>query len=91
MRVTHPAADRGAAPAAAACPDGETRPLTDGAVDCPAAVAEELAVRWAERYGTDAGALLATEGDDPDAETCPVEKTDGEVCGRERPCRYHDE
>lgn len=23
-------------------------------------------------------------------ETCDVEKADGEVCGRERPCPYHD-
>jgi len=23
-------------------------------------------------------------------ETCDVVKGDGEVCGRERPCRYHD-
>ncbi|AXR78989.1 hypothetical protein [Natrarchaeobaculum sulfurireducens] len=22
---------------------------------------------------------------------CPVEKSDGETCGRERPCRYHDD
>jgi len=29
-----------------------------------------------------------TKGDD---ETCEVEKSDGEVCGREKPCPYHDE
>jgi len=23
-------------------------------------------------------------------ETCQVVKSDGEVCGRDRPCRYHD-
>lgn len=25
-----------------------------------------------------------------DKETCEVEKSDGEVCGREKPCSYHD-
>jgi len=25
-----------------------------------------------------------------DGETCDVVKGDGEVCGRDRPCRYHD-
>lgn len=24
-------------------------------------------------------------------ETCEAEKSDGEVCGREKPCSYHDE
>ena len=28
------------------------------------------------------------DGDDPD--TCEVVKSDGEVCGRELPCGYHD-
>lgn len=28
-------------------------------------------------------------GDEP--ETCTVEKADGDVCGRELPCPYHDE
>lgn len=23
--------------------------------------------------------------------TCTAEKTDGEICGRERPCPYHDD
>jgi len=27
-------------------------------------------------------------GEQPD--TCQVEKADGETCGRDRPCRYHD-
>jgi len=26
-----------------------------------------------------------------DTETCDVVKADGEVCGRERPCSYHDD
>ena len=36
----------------------------------------------------DSNAEAETKGDD---ETCQVEKSDGEVCGRERPCPYHDE
>lgn len=43
---------------------------------------------WLEDYA-------AAHGCAPDellvAETCDVVKSDGEVCGRERPCRYHDE
>lgn len=27
---------------------------------------------------------------DASSGTCEVEKSDGEICGRERPCRYHD-
>lgn len=30
-------------------------------------------------------------GGDEDVETCGIEKSDGEVCGREKPCPYHDE
>jgi len=29
-------------------------------------------------------------GGESDAATCDVVKNDGEVCGRERPCAYHD-
>jgi hypothetical protein len=32
--------------------------------------------------------VLGAEGS---VETCEVEKSDGEVCGREKPCKYHDE
>lgn len=28
--------------------------------------------------------------DTVDDDTCQVVKTDGEVCGRDRPCRFHD-
>jgi len=28
--------------------------------------------------------------EDSDAETCDVVKQDGDVCGRDRPCQYHD-
>lgn len=29
------------------------------------------------------------EGSDDESGTCDVVKSDGEVCGRELPCRYH--
>lgn len=41
-------------------------------------------VRWAD---TDSG---AGEPDTDDLATCEAVKSDGEVCGRELPCRYHD-
>jgi len=30
-------------------------------------------------------------GGESDAETCDVVKADGDVCGRDKPCPYHDE
>jgi hypothetical protein len=41
----------------------------------------------------DAVAARLTERDDFEtvSETCAVEKSDGEVCGRELPCRYHSD
>jgi len=41
----------------------------------------------------DAVAARLTERDDFEGvtETCPVVKSDGEVCGRELPCRYHSD
>jgi hypothetical protein len=81
--VQHPLADRDAAPAAVTV-GTTTYPVTDGAVGCPDAEREHVARVLADAYDCDPAALLA-------ADTCPVEKTDGEVCGRERPCRYHDE
>jgi hypothetical protein len=34
--------------------------------------------------------LDETAADGDENETCDVVKTDGEVCGRPTPCRYHD-
>lgn len=61
--------------------NGTSYDVEDGRVSLPDAGAVE---RLAQAYGVDADAL---RGDD--AETCQVEKTDGEVCGRELPCPYH--
>ena len=46
----------------------------------------------AQTVADDVAARL-TERDDFEAvtETCSVEKSDGEVCGRELPCRYHSD
>lgn len=32
----------------------------------------------------------AEDADEEEPDTCQVEKADGDVCGRERPCQYHD-
>lgn len=59
---------------------GETYAVAaDGTVDVP----ERAAREWADRYGLGLDAIRVTE-------TCEVVKSDGEVCGRERPCPYHD-
>lgn len=47
------------------------------------------------RTGLDRAAAIAdavggTVADGDDTGTCRVVKSDGEVCGRDRPCRYHD-
>ncbi|MEF8887333.1 MAG: hypothetical protein V5A30_05955 [Haloarculaceae archaeon] len=91
MRVQHPQADRDCPlPAAVTCPDGETRtPDSEGYVDAPEDVAAALADAWAAQYDVPPDGLLE-HGDDA-GDTCEVVKSDGEVCGRELPCRYHSE
>jgi|APHM01.1.fsa_nt_gi hypothetical protein len=83
MTVTHPLADDdrgGRPPAAVTGPDGRDYAVADdGTIECPADVAAALRDAWADRY----------EGWSP-TDTCEAVKDDGEVCGRERPCRYHD-
>lgn len=95
MRVRHPEAldDVGGE-----CPDrvdlgGDAYDCGDGrAFD----VSESQAEALAERYGVDVAAIAVGEetGADPsdgdESGTCEVVKTDGDVCGRERPCSYHD-
>lgn len=87
MRVRHPNATTGGAtrpPVAVIAPDGIERTPDDGGwVDAPPEVARQLADRWSRRFGLPAEALLAA--------TCEAVKADGEVCGRELPCRYHDD
>lgn len=34
--------------------------------------------------------LMKVRGEES-VETCEVEKSDGEVCGREKPCKYHSD
>jgi len=88
MQVQHPLADRDApSPAAVTAPDGATYPVdNDGLVDCPDAIASALADALARRYDEPPDGLLVRETD-----TCEAITNDGEVCGRERPCRYHDD
>jgi len=82
--VVHPLAERDApVPGAVTAPDGTTYAVAaDGTVDCPGDVGDALRTAWADRY----------DGYDPApaADTCDAVTTDGEVCGRERPCQYHD-
>lgn len=46
-----------------------------------------------EQYADDVAEFLDVTPDDSngDAETCDAVKSDGEVCGRELPCPYHDD
>ena len=59
---------------------------SDGYLECPDDVGRELAEALAERHGVDVDEIL-----DSGAETCDVVKSDGEVCGRELPCRFHSD
>jgi hypothetical protein len=60
--------------------NGESYAVEDGRVDLPT--------------DADVRALAAAYGLTPtdlsDTKTCEVVKSDGDVCGRERPCAYHD-
>lgn len=103
--LRHPLAPRDApTPGAVTGPEGGTYPVgDDGGVECPADVADALRTAWADRYDSyeptpapDATADDTSVGDDADDDTtdesgaCEEVKQDGEVCGRERPCPYHD-
>jgi hypothetical protein len=84
MTVKHPHADRDASPAAVTVGTTTYSVDSDGGIACPDSEADAVAERLAEVYGCDADDLLAVE-------TCDVVKSDGEICGRDRPCPYHDE
>lgn len=57
--------------------DGDTFTVPDAA--------ESWVRAWADGYGLDYADVVQSEG------TCQVVKeSDGEVCGRDRPCPYHD-
>jgi hypothetical protein len=60
---------------------GSTYAVNDGTVDLP----DDTAVRELAR------AYDLSPGDIRTGGTCDVVKSDGDVCGRERPCPYHDE
>jgi len=106
MQLRHPAAvrDRDQPPAAAACPDGQTRPvdLSDGTLTCPDDVGEQLAATWADRRGgvpsdyiverdhPGGGVTDASAGGESDADICTETLDRGGTCGRERPCQYHE-
>lgn len=80
--VRHPRAREDVAghPPSAVTVAGTNYPVEDGSVDLP----DESHVReLAAAYGLDADDLR-------DADTCDAVKADGEVCGRDRPCPYHD-
>lgn len=92
MHLRHPNTDTERPVDSGVYLDGTRYAVEDGVID----VAEAdlgAARRWAEGYGTTVEALAVDEASDADvetSETCEVVKQDGEVCGRERPCSYHD-
>lgn len=72
----------GVPPAAIDPGDGSHIPVDDaGRFEADESVARALA----RYHGVDVADLEAG------GETCDVVKSDGEVCGRELPCRYHSE
>lgn len=85
-RYRHPRVDPDAdgAPGFSVSLAGETIPLdADGTFETDADAAVE---GLAKAYGTTADAIRV---DEPPG-TCDVVKSDGDVCGRSRPCHYHD-
>ena len=44
-----------------------------------------------DAFSEDVDSETSTESDSDEGETCGEVKSDGEVCGREKPCPYHDE
>lgn len=79
----------------------------NGDIACPDGLETEIAEALAGHYGADVDALLGEEPDLEPGDTvctcepgeachrcggyCPTVKHDGEVCGADRPCSYHDE
>lgn len=89
MPLRHPHAVRDASPPSSVTVDGTDYPIAvDGAVDCPDAVADRLVDAWRRRYGVERDDLVYEEDGPPD--TCDVEMSNGDICGRDRPCQYHD-
>jgi len=66
------------------CIDGPARPIADSTVE---SVEDELDF-CGECVGN---ASDSGDGGEPDnADTCQEVMDNGEICGRDRPCRYHD-
>lgn len=86
MPVRHPLAERDAAPAAVTV-GTTTYAVRDGVIDCPPDREDAVAEALADAHDVPREAVYEEDGP-PD--TCPVEKHDGDICGRERPCPYHD-
>jgi len=84
--VSHPAAERDASPAAVTVGTTTYAVDSDGVVECPADEAAHVADVLADTHDVAADTLLADSAD-----TCDTVKSDGEVCGRERPCQYHSD
>lgn len=55
----------------------------DGCFEAPESVARAVAKRH--------GVTLASMRTGVSGDTCTVEKADGETCGRDLPCPYHDD
>lgn len=90
MYVRHPRALEGDPPQIAVDVNGSHVDLdADGIFEIP-----DDARPWLERFaaahGVDAEDLVV-EDDEPSSDTCQVEMSDGETCGRELPCRYHSD
>lgn len=75
---------------------GNLVPVDDSGEFEHPAISEEWAEAYAEREGMDVSAVLVEDAaqeapDDAESDTCETVKQDGDVCGRERPCPYHDD
>jgi len=70
--------------------EGTTYDVQDGILEAETDVVEALS----EKYGDKVVPVDETptpEGEETgETETCEVVMTNGEVCGREKPCPYHD-
>jgi hypothetical protein len=84
MDLQHPYAVRDTTPPSVVTVDGDDYRVEGGTLTVPETVGEQLLTAWGARFDIDTGRLRV-------AETCTVEKNDGEVCGRDLPCPYHSD
>jgi len=83
MPVKHPLADRDAAPAAATVGTATYAVGDDGVIDCPADAVPRVADALAGAYDANPADILI--------DVCPERKSDGDLCGRDKPCPYHSD